>query len=110
MIGGILMKTQITIAKYTILLTTGLIWGVISTFWLGWSILFAGNLMHEPGTYHYMENESFRPLGVGGIIVYILCFGVIFVFLKKKKNLTTFLPAMLSGILFTCAYFYFKPL
>lgn len=104
------MKRMIKILKYTAILAAGLIWGIISTFWLGWSILSAGNLMHEPGTYHYMENESFRPLGVVGIIVYVLFFGGILFYLKKKKNLTAFLTAVLSGILITCAYYYFRPL
>lgn len=104
------MKRPIKIAKYTAILASGLLWGVITAFWLGLSILFAGNLMYEPGTYHYMENESLRPFGAIGIIVYVFCLGIILFCLRKKKILTAFLPAMLSGILFTCAYYYFKPI
>lgn len=94
------VKTGLTISA-------GMIWGILSTFWCGFHILIAGNLMEESGSYDYEEAESFRPYGVIGLIIYVICFGTLLLCLKKGKvRLPAFLIPMLFGILSVCAYYY----
>lgn len=100
------MKKLIKITKYRFLILSGFFCGIISTFWLGWSILFAGNIMAEPGSYHYEEAESFRPYGITGIIFYVICFGTLLFYFKKNKiSFPAFLIPMLFGILSVCTFY-----
>ena len=94
------MKKFIKVMKYSLLLLSGFVWGIISTFWMGYSILVATNVMEDPGTSQYEEMESFRLYGVIGIVFYLIClFTLLFVCRKKKISLPAFLLSMLAGIL-----------
>ena len=77
----------------------GLAWGVVSFFWLGYSILTLGNFMEEPGSLDYVaEGESMRIFGLLGCILYIMVFVPILFFLYKRKHyLYSFLASMLLG-------------
>ncbi len=77
----------------------GLAWGVVSFFWLGYSILTLGNFMEEPGSLDYVaEGESMRIFGLLGCILYIMVFVPILFFLYKRKHyLYSFLVSMLLG-------------
>lgn len=77
----------------------GLAWGVVSFFWLGYSILTLGNFMEEPGSLDYVaEGESMRIFGLLGCILYTMVFVPILFFLYKRKHyLYSFLVSMLLG-------------
>ncbi|MCH5267083.1 MAG: hypothetical protein J1E62_01960 [Lachnospiraceae bacterium] len=97
------MKEKIKIFKNITMLCSGIIWGIISVYWVGFSIMFAGNLMEEPGSYHYEEAESFRFFGVIGLVIYIVLFGFIISRIKdKKKTLFIFLLSMVMGGMGIC--------
>lgn len=86
---------------------SGLLWGVISVCWVGFSIVFAGNFMEEPGSYHYEEAESFRFFGVMGLVLYIALFGFIITHIKdKKKSLLIFLLSMVIGSTGICCHIF----
>ncbi len=89
------------ISRITVILT-GLIWGAISFFWLGYSVLTLGNLIEEPGSLDYeYEGDAMRIYGLIGLILYAMLFAVVLLFLsRKKRNLFIFLSSMiLSGII-----------
>lgn len=77
----------------------GLAWGVVSFFWLGYSILTLGNFMEEPGSLDYVaEGESMRIFGLLGCILYSMFFVPLLFFLYKRKHyLYIFLVSMLLG-------------
>ena len=77
----------------------GLAWGVVSFFWLGYSILTLGNFMEEPGSLDYVaEGESMRIFGLLGCILYSMVFVPILFFLYKRKHyLYSFLVSMILG-------------
>lgn len=95
------MKRLYSIIRRIIVILSGLIWGVVSFFWLGYSILSLGNFIEEPGSFDYeAEGESMRIYGLIGCILYAIVFTVILFFLNKQKQyLFIFLLSMiLSGI------------
>lgn len=60
------------ISRITVILT-GLIWGAISFFWLGYSVLTLGNLIEEPGSLDYeYEGDAMRIYGLGSF--YMQCY------------------------------------
>lgn len=85
--------------KRLLAIILGLAWGVVSFFWLGYSILTLGNFMEEPGSLDYVaEGESMRIFGLLGCILYIMVFAPILFFLyKQKRYLYSFLVSMLLG-------------
>lgn len=87
------------ILKRLLAIILGLAWGVVSFFWLGYSILTLGNFMEEPGSLDYVaEGESMRIFGLLGCILYIMVFVPILFFLYKRKHyLYSFLVSMLLG-------------
>lgn len=87
------------ILKRLLAIVLGLAWGVVSFFWLGYSILTLGNFMEEPGSLDYVaEGESMRIFGLLGCILYTMVFVPILFFLYKRKHyLYSFLVSMLLG-------------
>ena len=87
------------ILKRLLAIILGLAWGVVSFFWLGYSILTLGNFMEEPGSLDYVaEGESMRIFGLLGCILYTMVFVPILFFLYKRKHyLYIFLVSMLLG-------------
>lgn len=85
--------------KRLLAIVLGLAWGVVSFFWLGYSILTLGNFMEEPGSLDYVaEGESMRIFGLLGCILYTMVFVPILFFLYKRKHyLYSFLVSMLLG-------------
>lgn len=86
----------------------GVIWGLISTFWVAYCVLTAGNLMEEPGSYDYeLEGEWMRPYGYIGLVIYVVCLGFILFRLsrkKEKKYLVSFIVSMLFGVIASTIY------
>ncbi len=93
------MKQLYSILKRLLAIILGLAWGVVSFFWLGYSILTLGNFMEEPGSLDYVaEGESMRIFGLLGCILYTMVFVPILFFLYKRKHyLYSFLVSMLLG-------------
>ena len=87
------------ILKRLLSIILGLAWGVVSFFWLGYSILTLGNFMEELGSLDYVsEGESMRIFGLLGCILYSMVFVPILFFLYKRKHyLYSFLVSMLLG-------------
>ena len=87
------------ILKRLLSIILGLAWGVVSFFWLGYSILTLGNFMEEIGKLDYVaEGESMRIFGLLGCILYSMVFVPILFFLYKRKHyLYSFLVSMLLG-------------
>lgn len=87
------------ILKRLLAIILGLAWGVVSFFWLGYSILTLGNFMEEPGSLDYVaEGESMRIFGLLGCILYSMVFVPLLFFLYKRKHyLYSFLVLMLLG-------------
>ena len=87
------------ILKRLLAIILGSAWGVVSFFWLGYSILTLGNFMEEPGSLDYVaEGESMRIFGLLGCILYTMVFVPILFFLYKRKHyLYSFLVSMLLG-------------
>ena len=87
------------ILKRLLSIILGLAWGVVSFFWLGYSILTLGNFMEEPGSLDYVaEGESMRIFGLLGCILYTMVFVPKLFFLYKRKHyLYSFLVSMLLG-------------
>ena len=87
------------ILKRLLSIILGLAWGVVSFFWLGYSILTLGNFMEELGSLDYVaEGESMRIIGLLGCILYSMVFVPILFFLYKRKHyLYSFLVSMLLG-------------
>lgn len=85
--------------KQIIIIILGLAWGVVSFFWLGYSILTLGNFMEELGSLDYVaEGESMRIFGLLCCILYSTVFVPILFFLYKRKHyLYSFLVSMLLG-------------
>ncbi|RGF53556.1 hypothetical protein [Clostridium sp. AF36-4] len=85
--------------KRLLAIILGLAWGVVSFFWLGYSILTLGNFMEEPGSLDYVaEGESMRIFGLLGCILYSMVFVPILFFLYKRKHyLYSFLVSMILG-------------
>lgn len=92
------MKQLYPVIKRIMVIILGFIWGSVSFFWLGYSILTLGNLMEEPGSIDYVaEGESMRIYGLLGCVLYIIFFVPILCFLHKRHNLYIFLIAMILG-------------
>ena len=87
------------ILKRLLSIILGLAWGVVSFFWLGYSILTLGNFMEELGSLDYVaEGESMRIFGLLGCILYSMVFVPILFFLyKRKRYLYSFLASMILG-------------
>ena len=87
------------ILKRLLTIILGLAWGVVSFFWLGYSILTLENFMEELGSLDYVaEGESMRIFGLLGCILYSMVFVPILFFLYKRKHyLYSFLVSMLLG-------------
>lgn len=103
------MNNLVKKIKYILTVFAGAIWGGISVFWVGYSIITLGNLMEDAGSYDYMENESMRVYGLIGLVFYLCCILFILIFLGKKKDkryLYIFLPSMLAGGICTFLYLY----
>ena len=93
------MKQLYSILKRLLAIILGLAWGVVSFFWLGYSILTLGNFMEEPGSLDYVAaGESMRIFGLLGCILYSMVFVPILFFLYKRKHyLYSFLVSMILG-------------
>lgn len=63
--------------KFLFAISGGIVCGIISTFWCGYHILTAGNLMSAPDTYHHKEAESLQPYGFIGLVIYVICLAVL---------------------------------
>ena len=87
------------ILKRLLSIILGLAWGVVSFFWLGYSILTLGNFMEELGSLDYVaEGESMRIFGLLGCILYSMVFVPLLFFLYKRKHyLYSFLVSMILG-------------
>ena len=87
------------ILKRLLSIILGLAWGVVSFFWLGYSILTLGNFMEELGSLDYVaEGESMRIFGLLGCILYSMVFvPILFLLYKRKHYLYSFLVSMLLG-------------
>lgn len=86
------MKRFYSIINRITVILTGLIWGAISFFWLGYSVLKLGNFIEEPGSLDYeYQGKAMRIYGLIGCILYAIFFAVILLFLsRKKRNLIIF--------------------
>ncbi len=93
------MKRFYSIINRMTVILTGLIWGAISFFWLGYSVLTLGNFIEEPGSLDYeYQGNAMRIYGLIGCILYAIFFAVILLFLsRKKRNLFIFLFSMILG-------------
>lgn len=93
------MKQLYSILKRLLTIILGLVWGTVSFFWLGYSVLTLGNFVEEPGSLDYVaEGESMRIFGLLGCILYIMFFAPILFFLyKQKRYLYSFLVSMILG-------------
>ena len=87
--------------KKIITLVSGFVWGAITFFGLGYSILFLGNLIEEPGSYDYeAEGEAMRIYGLYGCIIYAFLFVMILFSLKSyKHHLIVFLSSMVLTVI-----------
>ena len=96
------------ILKRLLSIILGLAWGVVSFFWLGYSILTLGNFMEEPGSLDYVaEGESMRIYGLLGCILYSMVFVPLLFFLYKRKHyLYSFLVSMLLGVIIPGIYIF----
>ena len=105
------MKQLYSIIKRIVIVVVGVIWGMLSFFGVGYSILIAGNMMEEPGSVDYVaEGEAQRIYGVLAGVLYIVCFvSIVFFFYKRKKNLYTFLlSTILGGVISGIYIFVFR--
>ncbi|WP_026835031.1 hypothetical protein [Eubacterium xylanophilum] len=94
--------------KKLLIIILGIVWGVISFFWLGYSILSLGNFMEEPGSYDYViEGDTMRIFGLVGLVIYALIFMSLFFLLLKKKYLYIFFISSVLGGGFTAIYMFF---
>ena len=96
------MKRIFLMLQRSVVILSGFIWGAVSFFWLGYSILTIGNLIEEPDSLDYeWEGERMRIFGLIGCVLYVLVFACIVWFLKRQKPyLILFLLSMLgSGII-----------
>lgn len=76
------------ILTYIVNITSGAIWGVVSTVWLGYSIITLGNMIEEPGSYdYYAEGESMRWIGFVGCLLYFIVLSIIVSCLRKKEHI-----------------------
>lgn len=93
------MKRLYFIIRQIIVILSGLIWGAVSFFWLGYSILSLGNFIEEPGSFDYeAEGEAMRIYGLTGCILYVIVFAVILFLLNKQKQyLFIFIISMVLG-------------
>lgn len=85
--------------KQIIVIILGFIWGCISFFWLGYSILTLGNMLEEPGSFDYVaEGEAMRIYGLVGCVLYVIAFApILFSLHKQKQRLLIFLLSMVLG-------------
>ena len=96
------MKQLYPVIRRIIVILLGLFWGMISFFWLGYSVLTLGNFIEEPGSFDYeAEGEAMRIYGLIGCVLYVIVFAAILFFLNKQKQYVfMFLFSMLlSGII-----------
>jgi hypothetical protein len=101
------MKRLYSIIKRIIILILGFIWGCVSFYWLGYSILTLGKIMEEPGSYHYDEAEGMRIYGLIGCVIYVIFFVPILLLLyKKKQYLFIFLLSMILGGIISGVYIF----
>ena len=93
------MKWLYSIIKRIIIIILGSVWGCVSFFWLGYSILTLGNFMEEPGSIDYVaEGEAMRIYGLIGCVLYAIVFTLIlFTLGKQKQYLFIFLLSMILG-------------
>lgn len=93
------MEHLYSIMKRTIIIIVGFVWGCISFFWLGYSILTLGNVIEEPGSIDYeAEGEAVRIYGLIGCMLYVITFlPILFSLYKQKKYLLVFLLSMILG-------------
>ena len=93
------MKQLYSIIKKIIVIIIGFVWGMVSFFWLGYSILTLGNFMEEPDSVDYIaEGESMRIYGLLGCVLYVIIFApILFFFHKQKHYLYIFLISMILG-------------
>ena len=102
------MKQLCSVRKGIIVVIIGLIWGMVSFFWLGYSVLTLGNFMEEPGSFDYVaEGESMRIYGLIGCVFYVIVFAPILCFFyKHKQYLYIFLLSMMLGGIFPSVYIF----
>lgn len=102
------MKRLYSIIKRIIIIIFGFIWGCISFFWLGYSILTLGNFLEEPGSYDYVaEGEAMRIYGLIGCVLYVIFFvPVLFSLYKQKQYLFIFLLSMILGGIISGVYIF----
>lgn len=93
------MKQLYSIIKGIIVIIIGFIWGMVSFFWLGYSVLTLGNFMEEPGSFDYVaEGDSMRIYGLIGCVLYVIVFApILFFFYKQKRYLYILLLSMILG-------------
>ena len=94
-----LKRRMSVIVKRSIVVILGLLWGFVSFFWLGYSILSLENLMEEPGSFDYVaEGTEMQIYGLMGCALYAVIFVPILYWLyKRKKSLVIFLLSMIVG-------------
>lgn len=105
------MKRIFMMLRRSIVILLGFIWGAVSFFWLGYSILTIGNLIEEPGSLDYeWEGEHMRIFGLIGCVLYVVVFACIVCFLKRQKpySILFLLSMLVSGIILISYLFVFR--
>ncbi len=82
----------------------GVLYGVLSTYWIALGLVTALNLYGEDNG-RYDEYAFFQPFGVIALLLYAACTGGILYAMKKKNRLLLFL---ISGILGAAGLYLFK--
>ena len=102
------MQQLYSIIKRIIVIITGIAWGMVSFFWLGYSILTLGNLMEEPGSLDYVaEGESMRIYGLIGCVLYIMVLApILYCLYKKKAYILYFILSMILGVFIPGIYIF----
>lgn len=97
-----------SIIKRITITILGLVWGFVSFFWLGYSIITLGNLMEEPGSIDYVaEGEEMRIYGLIGCVLYLIFFvPILFALHKQKQYLLIFILSMILGGIITGIYIF----
>ncbi|UYJ41787.1 MAG: hypothetical protein OGM15_05590 [Lachnospiraceae bacterium] len=102
------MEKLSMIVKRSMIIFLGGLWGCVSFFWLGYSILTLGNFMEEPGSYDYVaEGTQMQIYGLIGCVLYAVIFvAVLYLLYKKKKYFATFLVSMVVGGIISGVYIF----
>lgn len=91
--------------KHFVACFSGVVWGIISLFWVGSGILAIGDFLRFKESYNYeLEHADSVVYGSVIIAVYFIFFLFIILYLYKKKYMKFFLPAMIIGGIITIVF------